>query len=120
MADPFVWFDLRTPARDAAQRFYSSLLNWQIGDDGTMAAGGEPWGVVAEDPGASPARWLPYIQVEDLDEATRRAVELGASVVQERTAGPAGFYTTISDPTGAEVALWQAAEAAGTEPARTD
>jgi predicted enzyme related to lactoylglutathione lyase len=108
MANPFVWFDLRTPAKDAAQRFYTSLLNWQIDDDGTMAAGAEPWGVVAEDPQAATARWLPYIQVEDLDEATRRAQELGATIVQPRTAGPAGHFTTISDPTGAQVALWQA------------
>src|SRR5918994_1282312 len=43
MPNPFVWFDLRTPAKDAAQRFYSSLLSWQIDDDGTMAAGTEPW-----------------------------------------------------------------------------
>ena len=109
MPNPFVWFDLRTPAKDAAQRFYSSLLSWQIDDNGTMAAGAEPWGVIAEDPEAS-ARWLPYIQVEDLDEATRRAQELGATIVQPRTAGPAGFFTTISDPTGAQVALWQAPE----------
>ena len=117
MPNPFVWFDLRTPAKDAAQRFYSSLLSWQIDDDGTMAAGAEPWGVVAEDPEASTARWLPYIQVEDLEEATRRAQELGASVVQPRTAGPAGFFTTISDPTGAQVALWQAPDEAMGAPA---
>ena len=35
-----------------------------------------------------------------------------ASVVQPGTAGPAGFFTTISDPTGAQVALWQAPDAA--------
>jgi hypothetical protein len=108
VANPFVWFDLRTPARDAARQFYSSLLGWQIGDDGAIAAGEEPWGVVAEDAQASTARWLPYIQVEDLEEATRRALDLGASIVQPKTAGPAGFFTTISDPTGAHVALWQA------------
>ena len=108
MPNPFVWFDLRTPARDAAQRFYSSLLSWEIADDGAIASGAEPWGVVAEEPDAPAARWLPYIQVEDVDEATRRALELGAAVVQPKTAGPAGFFTTIADPTGAHVALWQA------------
>jgi predicted enzyme related to lactoylglutathione lyase len=111
VANPFVWFDLRTPARDAAERFYSSLLGWQIADDGAMAAGGEPWGVVAEDAALPDARWIPYIQVEDVDEATRRAVELGASVVQPKTAGPAGFFTTIEDPGGAQVALWQGPDA---------
>jgi predicted enzyme related to lactoylglutathione lyase len=111
VASPFVWFDLRTPARDAAERFYSSLLGWQIADNGGMAAGGEPWGAVAEDPDLQHARWLPYIQVEDLEEATQRAVELGATVVQAKTQGPAGFFTTISDPGGAQVALWQAPDA---------
>jgi predicted enzyme related to lactoylglutathione lyase len=109
--NPFVWFDLRTPARDAAERFYGSLLGWQIEDNGALAAGGEPWGVVAEDPDLPTARWLPYIQVEDLDDATERAVELGATIVQPRTAGPAGFFTTISDPGGAQVALWQGPDA---------
>jgi uncharacterized protein len=108
VASPFVWFDLRTPARDAAERFYSNLLGWQIADNGGMAAGGDPWGAVADDPDLQEARWLPYIQVEDLEEATRRAVELGATVIQDKTAGPAGFFTTISDPGGAQVALWQA------------
>jgi predicted enzyme related to lactoylglutathione lyase len=110
VTNPFVWFDLRTPARGAAERFYSSLLGWQIADNGGVAAGGEPWGAIAEDADLPAARWLPYIQVEDLEEATRRAVDLGASIVQPRTAGPAGFFTTISDPGGAQVALWQAPE----------
>jgi predicted enzyme related to lactoylglutathione lyase len=116
VANPFVWFDLRTPARDAAERFYSSLLGWQIDDDGALAAGGEPWGVVAEDRELAAARWLPYIQVENLDEATQRAVDLGASTIQPRTAGPAGFFATISDPSGAQVALWQGPGAATDAP----
>jgi uncharacterized protein len=108
VASPFVWFDLRTPARDAARRFYGSLLSWQIGDDGAIASGGDPWGVVADDPSLEAGQWLPYIQVENVDEAARRAVELGATIVQGKTAGPAGFFTTIADPTGARVALWEA------------
>jgi predicted enzyme related to lactoylglutathione lyase len=87
VANPFVWFDLRTPRPDAARHFYSSSLDWEIAEDGAIGAGGEPFGVVADAP---EARWLPYIQVEDLEEATRRAVELGAWVVQARIAGPAG------------------------------
>lgn len=112
MANPFVWFDLRTPARDSARRFYSSLLDWDIGDDGAISSGDDPWGVVADDPEQQSGQWLPYIQVEDVDEAARRAVELGATVVQEKTAGPAGFFTTIADPAGARVALWEAPKTA--------
>ena len=107
MPNPFVWFDLRTPERGSARRFYGDLLDWDIGEDGSMSAGGEPWGVVAEDSGVDAGHWLPYIQVENVDEAARRAVALGATIVQEKTAGPAGFFTTIADPGGARVALWE-------------
>jgi uncharacterized protein len=107
MPNPFVWFDLRATRRDAAARFYSELLDWDVGDDGGMSAGGDPWGAVTEEPAAATGYWLPYIQVEDVDEAARRAVALGADVVQEKTAGPAGFFVTIADPTGARVALWE-------------
>lgn len=108
MTPPFVWFDLRTPARDAAQRFYSSLLGWQVDDNGSLASADGPFGAVAEDGALDAAHWLPYIQVQDVDEATRRAVELGATIVHPKQAGPAGFFSTIADPTGARVALWQA------------
>jgi predicted enzyme related to lactoylglutathione lyase len=107
MPNPFVWFDLRAPRRDAAARFYGALLDWDVGDDGALSAGGDPWGVVADEPGAETGYWLPYIQVDDVDEAARKAVGLGAEIVQEKTAGPAGFFTTIADPTGARVALWE-------------
>ena len=35
--------------------------------------------------------------------------ELGATVRQEKTEGPGGTFCVIADPTGADVALWQAA-----------
>ena len=105
MPNPFVWFDLRAAHRDAAMRFYADLLEWDIGDDGTLAASGQPWGAIGEEPNGG--YWLPYIQVDDVDEAARKAVSLGGEVVQERTAGPAGFFVVVRDPTGARIALWQ-------------
>lgn len=112
MSNPFVWFDLRTPEKDAAERFYGSLLGWKIDDNGAVAGEGQPWGAVAGDPELSSGHWLPYIQVEDVDAATAQAVELGAAVVQPKTAGPAGHYVTIKDPGGAQVALWQGPDSA--------
>jgi predicted enzyme related to lactoylglutathione lyase len=52
---------------------------------------------------------VPFVQVEDVDGATRRATKLGASVVKARTRGPAGEYAIIRDPGGATFALWQKA-----------
>lgn len=105
MASPFVWFEFRSPERNSARRFYSSLLEWDIADDGMIAAGEEPFASLGDDSGSG--HWLPYVQVEDVDAATAKARELGATVVQEKTSGPAGIFSTIQDPTGARVALWQ-------------
>ena len=45
----------------------------------------------------------------ELDDATRRAVKLGAGVIKQRTRGPAGDYSVVRDPGGAPIALWQKA-----------
>jgi uncharacterized protein len=68
--------------------------------------GQQPWaGIVHAD--AAAGRWLPYVVVEDLDEAAKRAVVLGATVVADATAGPAGTSVTIADPGGAHLALFK-------------
>lgn len=115
MAGPFVWFDLSTRDGMSARGFYERLLDWDIGEPGggapAVIGGAEaPWASISES-GNGSSRWLPYVQVEDVDAAASRAVELGATVLSEKTRGPAGWFTTIEDPTGAALALWQPAEA---------
>jgi hypothetical protein len=112
MATPFVWFDLRTSNDTAARDFYAGLLDWEIGEaaeggPAMIGGAGGPWGSISRDGGAGTAHWMPYVQVDDLDAATERAQTLGATVLQARTAGPAGHFTTIADPTGATIALWE-------------
>ena len=51
--------------------------------------------------------WLPYVMVQDLDEAAKRAVSLGASVIAGAADGPAGTSVTIADPGGARLALFK-------------
>ena len=52
---------------------------------------------------------MPYILVEDVDGSTAKAVELGGSVVKEKTEIPGmGSFSIVADPTGAVVGLWQA------------
>jgi uncharacterized protein len=102
----FVWFDLRSADTEAARDFYAQLLGWEFGDGGMVMGDEGPWAAIGGGDGAS---WVPYVKVDDLDQATARARELGASVTQERTAGPAGHFTTIADPGGAALALWQPA-----------
>lgn len=111
----FAWFDLRTDDAAGAQQFYSELLGWQIAEEGDMppmiAGANGPWALIGGAPLPGGPQWLPYIQVDDLEAASKRAEELGARIVHERTEGPAGAFTTIADPTGAPVALWQSAAA---------
>jgi hypothetical protein len=106
----FVWFNLSSSDPMAAGRFYEQLLGWQVQRDGegpSMIAGENgPWAGIGPEAAGEPA-WVPYVQVPDVDEATKRALDLGASMVQETMEGPAGRFSTILDPGGAPIALWQ-------------
>jgi predicted enzyme related to lactoylglutathione lyase len=49
-----------------------------------------------------------YVGVEDIDEATKKAKSLGATIVRDVTEIPhAGWMTSVTDPTGAAVALFE-------------
>jgi predicted enzyme related to lactoylglutathione lyase len=114
MADPFVWFDLRSTDPGASGSFYQELLGWDVaevsvGDDSVPMVGGEqPWASIVADQGGERPGWFPYLQVEDLAAATERARRLGAAVLQPPAQGPAGTSTPIREPGGAVVALFQA------------
>jgi hypothetical protein len=108
-----MWFDLSTADTGKAREFYSAMFGWAVAPAGGaghyqawITDGQEPWaGVVQAD--AAAGQWLPYVVVEDLDEAAGRAVSLGATVVAGATAGPAGTSVTIADPGGAQLALFK-------------
>jgi predicted enzyme related to lactoylglutathione lyase len=109
MTGTFVWFDLHSEKRDAGD-FYTKLLGWNIepqGDSRAMlSAGNGPFAMIVAH-GGDQAAWVPYVQVEDLHDAHMRAVDLGATVLQEPTEGPAGRYSWIRDTGGAPLALFQ-------------
>jgi predicted enzyme related to lactoylglutathione lyase len=115
MGSPFVWYDVTAAAGDAdtVREFYATLLGWTIGPDtnpgpynGWIMDGDQPWASVIEAGEATAARWVPYVQVDDLDTAVDKAVSLGATIVADKADGPAGTAVTIADPGGALVALW--------------
>jgi hypothetical protein len=58
-------------------------------------------------PGA-PSAWLPYVLVDDINVATKKAGSLGAKVMRDVTEVPQmGWFSIITDPTGAHLGLWQ-------------
>ena len=118
MGNPFVHIELSTNDLDKAKKFYSALLDWKLIDmpmpDGgtyTMIDVGEGTGggmMKHPMPGA-PSMWMAYVQVDNLDAATKKAEQLGAKVIQEKTEVPGfGWFSMIVDPTGAMLALWEA------------
>jgi uncharacterized protein len=116
-AAPFIFFDLRTPDVSRSRAFYRDLAGLTVDDVPAGSAtipmfttDGEVWGGLTElPPGDSRLpQWIPYLPVDDVDDARERAIALGATVVRERTDLPAGSVVVIADPGGATVALWHA------------
>jgi uncharacterized protein len=109
MTGTFVWFDLHSAKTDAGD-FYTKLLGWSIEPQGSghamLTGENGPFAMIVARSGDESA-WVPYVQVEDLHEAHTRAVELGATVMQEPSEGPAGRYSWIRDTGGAPLALFQ-------------
>ena len=108
-----VHLELHTPDLGAASAFYRELLQWpgeqivtrwgayhalSLGDglDGGIIECGTRW-----------AAWLPYVEVDRIEETTERARALGATVLVEPREGPAGWRSVISTPAGGEVAFWR-------------
>ena len=108
-----VHLELHTGDRARASAFYSKLLGWrpeliEAGSGSYLAldlGGGVGGGIV--ECGIQRALWLPYVEVERVEQSTQHARKLGASVLLEPREGPAGWRSVVSTPAGGEVALWQ-------------
>ena len=112
MSSPFVWFHNSSQNPIGSAAFYEKLLGWKPADGPggmTMFVGekGPFAGVATNDGGAS--TWIPYVEVADVDAATKKALKHGAAVVREKSRGPAGDFCVVTDPGGAMLALWQKA-----------
>ncbi|OHB30813.1 MAG: glyoxalase [Desulfuromonadaceae bacterium GWB2_53_15] len=114
MANPFVHVELMTTDVNKAKAFYRELFDWQLEDipgmDYTLIKVGEGTGggmmkTVQPD---SPSCWLAYVLVDDANVSTEKARNLGATICKEVTEIPGiGWFSVITDPTGATLALWQ-------------
>lgn len=113
-----VWVDLITTDPQKAVQFYSTVFGWQaqyfsdekyieMNRDGRLICS-----VVLledEEAQASDSRWLVSISVDDVDDATQRAVDNGGSFLESPTDLPdRGRYSVISDSQGAVLMLLRA------------
>ncbi len=116
MANPFVHVELNTTDLDQAKQFYQQLFDWRL-QEMPMAQGayflievgeGTGGGMMTHPMPGAPSTWLPYVQVDDIEAATQKALSLGATQVKEVTpVSDMGWFSIISDPTGAVLGLWQ-------------
>jgi uncharacterized protein len=110
---PVVHLELHTGDLPRASGLYEGLFGWRPEQIVTRAGSylglelgaGLGGGIVQC---ATPrAIWLPYVEVDRIDETTDLARRLGASVLLQRREGPAGWRSVVATPEGGEVALWQ-------------
>jgi uncharacterized protein len=112
VSNPFIWFDLATADRVKTAAFYQQLFGWdiadvEVGEYRSWIGGAQPWAGIVPAASIADGQWLPYILVDDLEQATEQAVKLGATVVRDTFEGPAGTSVTIADPGGARLALFR-------------
>jgi|SRR5579864_3203671 len=118
MGNAFVHVELNTTDLPKAKDFYGKLFDWTLedvpmggSDTYTMIKVGQGTGggmMKHPMPGA-PSMWLAYVDVDDIEAATKKAKSLGANVVQDvKEVTGAGWLSIIVDPTGAMLGLWKA------------
>jgi predicted enzyme related to lactoylglutathione lyase len=111
--NPLVHVELHTRDKVLACETYGELCGWRTeqvhaggGSYTSLALGGHVGGGVVECETEHTA-WLPYVQVADVEAITSRARALGARVLLEPRAGPAGWRSVVSLSACGELAFWQ-------------
>ena len=118
MANSFMHVELQTKDVDKAKKFYQGIFDWRF-EDMPMGNGMSYTGIhVGEGTGGGmwtnpaapngPSHWLAYVNVDSIDATVDKVRSLGGTVVQPKTEVPdMGWYSVITDPTGAMLGLWQ-------------
>jgi predicted enzyme related to lactoylglutathione lyase len=118
-ANTFGWAELSARGVEKAKPFYTKLFGWaekktpmgegQKGEYTEFLSGGESIAGAMEMPEMVPAQvpsyWLIYFNVDDVDKATKKAVDLGGKTVLEPQDFPYGRFSIVSDPQGAAFGL---------------
>ena len=97
---------------DRSRRFWTGLLNIELAPraagqgEGWQSAGSPAIGIHARGAGPGDTRALPYFEVDDLDAALARVVELGGAVIH-----PGETWGICKDSEGSPFALARAGAA---------
>ena len=124
----FCWPEITVLDQDQAKKFYASLFGWTFNDtpmgpdagvytifqkNGQDCAALTQMSQPMRSQGV-PSHWGSYIAVANVDESTKKAESLGASVVmQPFDVMTNGRMSVLRDPTGAVFSLWQGKDTIG-------
>jgi predicted enzyme related to lactoylglutathione lyase len=119
----FSWVDLTTNDGAGAKDFYGGLFGWEFedneipGDGGVYSmckVGGENVAAIAPATDQFPPHWNNYVTVISADDATAKAKELGANVIEDPfDVMEAGRMALFQDPTGAALCVWEPRDTIG-------
>lgn len=119
----FGWAELNARGVDRALPFYTTVFGWdtrttEMGEgqppyteflrDGTSVAGA--WEMSPALPPEVPSYWQVYFTVDDVDDAFRRALGLGAQEMVAPQDMPGGRFAIVTDPQGASFGLLKMGE----------
>jgi predicted enzyme related to lactoylglutathione lyase len=117
MANTFAHCELATTDLEKAKSFYGSLFDWQLQDypmpDSSdtytfIKTEGGGGGMLKQPMPNAPSSWIPYISVDNIDDATKKATSLGATLYKDVVEIPGmGAFSVLGDPTGAAFGLWE-------------
>lgn len=117
MPNPFVHVELNTTDVPKAKAFYQKLFAWKLKD--TPMPEGFTYTIISVGKGTgggmmkqlmpdTPSAWMPYVLVDDIEAATKRAEKLGAKIYKGVTEVMGmGRLSIFEDPTGAVIGLWE-------------
>ncbi|MFG2904528.1 VOC family protein [Kitasatospora sp. NPDC048286] len=114
------WIDLGSPDIPATAAFYGKVFGWtfqeipEAGGYGFLHLDGRTVGALGNlDPGARSA-WTTYFRTGDADATVEAAEQAGATVrVPPMDVMQEGRFAALTDPQGAEFALWQSGGTTG-------
>ena len=117
MANPFVHVELYTPNLGKAKDFYATLFGWELQDMPMPEGGtytmikvgkGTGGGMMKHPMPGAPSAWLSYVEVDDIEASTKKAKDLGATIIKDVTeVMGAGWLSIFQDTTGAVLGLWK-------------
>jgi predicted enzyme related to lactoylglutathione lyase len=120
----FCWVDLAATDAGPAKEFYGHLFGWtareQRANGGVftrLQQSGRDVGSLyqlsrAQIDRGMPSHWTPYVRVDHVDDAVRRAVSLGGeAAIRPFDVAEMARIALIVDPVGATVGLWETTRA---------